>query len=590
MRNAEGKIIYIGKAKKLKNRVSQYFGSQNRHSEKVLRMVSNVKDFDYILCDSEFEALVLECSLIKQYRPKYNILLKDDKGYQYIRITKGDWPDFEAVKRKEEDGAKYLGPYTSSYSVTQAVERAKKVFMLPTCRLVFPRDIGKSRPCLNYHIGLCSAPCAGRVSQQEYYENFSRALRYLEGGGEESISDLTDEMNQAADELDFERAARIRDRIAALRRVAEKQKVVCATVPFQDVFGFADNGKECCVSVMSINEGALYGTQSFFFESGERREELLASFVTEFYSVPGQKIPPQITVGFLPEGDELLEKWLSDQAGRQVRFHLPQRGDRLGLREMADKNAAEHLLHREAGAKRTSAPVEELGKLLGMKYPPEYIEAYDISNTAGAENVAAMVVFRDGKPLKKAYRYFKIKGFDGQNDTASMKEVIERRLDEYLKLSGNGETEGFARLPDLILLDGGAGQLSAALEAMDGRGISVPAYGMVKDDHHKTRAIVSESGEIEIKRTRSVFTLVSSIQDEVHRSAVDYHHKRMNKKTFSSSLLEIEGIGEARAKALLKELRTLTAVKKASVEELAAVKGMNKAAARRIYDFYHAEK
>lgn len=587
MKNDDGLIIYIGKAKKLKNRVSQYFGSQNNHPPKVRRMVENVRDFDYILCDSEFEALVLECSLIKQYHPKYNILLKDDKGYQYIRVTRGEWPNLYAVKQKTEDGSDYIGPFTSSYSVTQAVERAKKIYRLPTCSKQFPRDLGKDRPCLNHHIGICSAPCAGKISAEEYREAFAGAVEYLKGSGSETVASLTAQMKEASEQLDFERAAVLRDRINAIRRVTEHQKVVAGTVPHQDVIASADNGKEICVSVLRFERGALCDSEHFFLESGEEKEELYRSFLTAYYTLRSEKIPPSIAVEVLPADAPMLEEWLSKQAGRSVRLHIPQRGDRHGLIEMARKNAGEHLLHRRENALRAAPGVEELGDLLGLKSPPYHIEAYDISNTAGSENVAAMVTFRNGRPLKRGYRYFRIKGFAGQNDTASMAEVLERRLTEYRNAADPDAAEGFGKLPDLILLDGGAGQLSAVTTVMERMGITLPVFGMVKDDHHRTRALVGAQGEIELKRLRSAFTLVSSIQEEVHRSAIGFHHRRSGKNALTSSLLEIEGIGPARVKTLLRSFGSLKAIREASVETLAAVKGVSRPAAQAVFAHFH---
>lgn len=590
MKNDNGTIIYIGKAKKLKNRVGQYFGSQNNHAPKVRRMVEQVQDFDYILCDSEFEALVLECSLIKQYCPKYNILLKDDKGYQYIKITRGEWPNLSAVKQKTDPNADYIGPFTSSYSVTQAVEQAKKIYRLPNCSKQFPRDIGKERPCLNHHIGICCAPCSGNVSQAQYKESFERAVSYLRGGGSESVSALTQEMNQASENLDFERAAILRDRIKAIRRITEKQKVVAGSIAHQDVIAAAENDREVCVSVLRFMNAALHDSEHFFLEPEEDRETLLASFVTAYYTMRNSEIPPSITIERLPDESQTLEQWLTQQAGKQVRFHVPQRGDRLRLIEMARKNAQEHLLHHCERSHRAAPAVEELGKLLGLKAPPHYIEAYDISNTAGSENVAAMVTFRDGKPLKRGYRYFRIKGFVGQNDTASMAEVLSRRFGEYLNSNDSDATDGFGKLPDLILLDGGAGQLSAALSAMQEKGISVPVFGMIKDDRHRTRALVGTNGEIELKRLRSAFTLVSSIQEEVHRSAIGFHHRRSSKSKLTSSLLEIPGVGKARAKALLKAFGSLKAIQNAEVSKLLTVKGMNLTVATSIFSHFHTDE
>lgn len=584
MRDKSGKIIYIGKAKALKNRVSQYFGSQNNHSIKVLKMVEHVEDFDYILTDSEFEALVLECSLIKQNQPKYNILLKDDKGYHYIRVTRGDWPKISEVKQVQEDGADYIGPYTSSFSVKQAVDETLKIFKLPQCNKVFPRDYKKSRPCLNGFIGQCSSPCAGRISQKEYRSAVEAALRFLKGGSQKAMSEMQAQMEAAAEELDFEKAARLRDRIAALKKVNEKQKVVSNAVPNQDVFALAQGAQHACFEVLRFENGRLYDSEFFIIDTVESLPASRSELITGYYSMR-QKVPARITVDGEIEDVELISQWLTEKAGKTVRIVLPQKGEQAHLVQLCRTNASQRLAQQIGRTGKEAAALEELGQLLGLPKPPGYIEAYDISHTAGSDNVAGMVVFQSGRAYKPAYKRFAIKGFQGQDDYGSMREVLTRRFTHYMEEKGSGE--GFGVLPDLILLDGGQGQVNAVLPVLRQFGLNVPVFGMVKDDKHRTRAIAVDGGEIAINSKRQAFTLVSVIQEEVHRFSVAYHHKKHSKSSFSSSLLEIEGIGEQRAKALLKHFKTMKAIRDCTAEELAAAKGMTRPAAQRVYDYFH---
>lgn len=588
MHDRSGNIIYIGKAKQLKNRVSQYFGSQNRHSLKVLKMVEHVDDFEYILTDSEFEALVLECSLIKQYQPKYNILLKDDKGYSYIRVSQGCWPKISAVKQMAQDGAQYIGPYTSSYTVTQAVDEALKIFRLPQCHKVFPRDCGKSRPCLNYFIGQCCAPCAGKMQQQEYAALVEEALDFLHGGSASTIRKLEEKMTQAAESLDFEKAAKYRDRIRAIQRTKEKQKVVASKVEEQDVFALARGDGGICFEVFRYAGGRLFDREHFILDDAPEDGEARSEFLSRYYSLR-DRIPPRITLDGETSDRELLCQWLSEKAGRKVTITVPQKGEQLRLVEMCKANAMERLAQKTGrGTGRDAGALSELARLLGLEKVPEYIESYDISHTAGSDNVAGMVVFQNAKPLKAAYRRFMIKGFSGQDDYASMREVLTRRLQEYEKEKETGK--GFGRLPDLILLDGGQGQVAAVLPVIAGFGLHIPVFGMVKDNKHRTRAIAADGGEIAINANRQVFTLVSGIQEEVHRFSIAYHHAKHKKRSFSTDLLQIEGIGKTRAKELLKHFKTLAGLKNASVAQLSEVKGMSRPAAQAVYRFYHPEE
>lgn len=585
MHDKSGEIIYIGKAKALKNRVSQYFGSQNNHAEKVRRMVDNVDDFEYIITDSEFEALILECSLIKQHTPKYNILLKDDKGYSYIRVSSGDWGRITYVLQKKDDGAQYIGPYKSSYYVKSAVEEANKIFMLPTCNRRFPQDFRKGRPCLNYHIKQCMAPCTGRVKLKDYKENLSQALDFLKGGSSNSIKQLTAQMEEAAENLEFERAARIRDKINAVRKMGEKQKVVANKVLDEDVIAsFTDDGK-ICFQVFRFDGGRLFDRESFIFDSGDSESEY-EEFLLSYYTIRND-VPKNIALDKEFDGIDAIAQWLSEKRGNKVNVTVPQRGEQAQLVSMCRSNAAEALAQKKGATVREFGVLEELKETLGLEKLPEYIESYDISNLAGTENVAGMIVYKNGKPLKSAYKKFKIKGFEGQDDYASMAEVISRRFDEYYK--SEDKTEGFGKLPDLILLDGGKGQVAAVKQVLGRMNISVPLFGMVKDDKHRTRAVTGDGGEIAISSKRALFTFLSKMQDEVHRFAIGYHHARRSKNTFKSSLTNIDGVGEVRAKSLLKYFRTIDNISKADLAELENAPKMTKDSALAVYRYFHAE-
>lgn len=585
MHDKSGEIIYIGKAKALKNRVSQYFGSQNNHAEKVRRMVDNVDDFEYIITDSEFEALILECSLIKQHTPKYNILLKDDKGYSYIRVSSGDWGKLSYVLQKKDDGAQYIGPYKSSYYVKSAVEEANKIFMLPTCNRRFPQDFRKGRPCLNYHIKQCMAPCTGRVKLKDYRESLAQALDFLKGGSSNSIKQLTSQMEEAAENLEFERAARIRDKINAVKKMGEKQKVVANKVLDEDVIAsFTDDGK-ICFQVFRFEGGRLFDRESFIFDSGDSESEY-EEFLLGYYTIRND-VPKNIALDKDFDGIDAIAQWLSEKRGNKVNVTVPQRGEQAQLVSMCRSNAAEALAQKKGATVREYGVLEELKETLGLEKLPEYIESYDISNLAGTENVAGMIVYKNGKPLKSAYKKFKIKGFEGQDDYASMAEVISRRFDEYYK--AEDKNEGFGKLPDLILLDGGKGQVAAVKQVLERMSISVPLFGMVKDDKHRTRAVTGDGGEIAISSKRALFTFLSKMQDEVHRFAIGYHHARRSKNTFKSSLTNIDGVGEVRAKSLLKYFRTIDNISKADLTELENAPKMTKDSALAVYRYFHAE-
>ena len=587
MKDKTGKIIYIGKAKALKNRVSQYFGSQEKHLTKVRKMVENVEDFDYILTDSEFEALVLECSLIKQNMPKYNILLKDDKGFSYIKITRG-WRNIYAVLQKDDEGADYLGPYTAGFSVTKAVEQAKKIYKLPTCNKSFPRDIGKDRPCLNYHLGLCCAPCSGKLSLGEYLKNVDGALDFLKFGGKETIRRLTAEMEEASENLEFEKAAKLRDTIRSIEKVGSSQKVVSSTYKVQDVFALSVMDGKACFAVLRFEDNRLCDSEHFFTEEGDSFSEMRAELITSYYSM-NRDVPPRIEIDGEVEDKENIEKWLSEKRGSNVNIVVPQKGTQARLVEMCKSNAMQKLSEKYRCNDRNREALEELALLLGLTNIPEYIEAYDISHTGGSDNVAGMVVFKDGRPLKDAYRRFAIKGFTGQDDYGSMAEVLSRRFEEYYKHKEAGATVGFARLPDLILLDGGKGQVNAVIPVLKEYNIQVPLFGMVKNSKHRTSAISTENGRIDFNARKKAFTLVTNIQDEVHRYAVAYHRKKHTKSALSATLTQIKGIGEKKAKNLMIKFKTLDAIGKADKETLMSVPGITEANAVEIIKAFKGE-
>ncbi len=582
MKNKDKKIIYIGKAKALKNRVSSYFGSHSNHSLKVIRMVENVDDFDYILCDTEFEALVLECSLIKQHMPKYNILLKDDKGYNYIKITKEEFPKISEAKQILDDNAEYIGPFISNFSVKNAVEETLRIFKLPQCNKKFPKDYGKSRPCLNGFMGICSAPCAGRISKEDYIASINDAVAFLKGGATKSVEEMKRRMYEYSENTEFEKAAKMRDRIRAIQNLDEKQKVVSINVPEEDVFALTSSNKKSCFEVLRFKQGRLTDSEHWIIDSVDNAEDARSELIERYYSMRSD-IPGRIALDGSVTDEELLKEFLESLRGKKIEIIHPQKGEHLAIVNMCIKNANEHLAQNQGRLGKEMAALEELGELLALPKPPEYIESYDISHTFGADNVAGMVVFHNARPMKKAYKKFSIKGFDGQNDVGSMNEVLRRRFKHYYE---DDEDSTFKILPDLILLDGGQPQVNAVLPVIREMNISVPVFGMVKDNKHRTRAIAFDGGEIEINSHRAAFTLVSNIQEEVHRFAITYHHKKHQKSSFSSSLLKIEGIGEKKAKILMKHFKTITAVKEASVEELSKVSGISKKDAENINNFY----
>lgn len=582
MKNKDKKIIYIGKAKALKNRVSSYFGSHSNHSLKVIRMVENVDDFDYILCDTEFEALVLECSLIKQHMPKYNILLKDDKGYNYIKITKEEFPRISECKQMDDDNATYIGPFISNFSVKNAVEETLKIFKLPTCNKKFPRDYNKSRPCLNGFMGNCCALCNGRISKEEYVASVEDAVAFLKGGSAAAVREMTAKMQEYSENLEFEKAAKLRDRIKAIKNLDEKQKVVSINVPEEDVFALVNSTKKACFNVIRFQNGKLTDSEHWLIDSVDDLPQARLELIERYYSMR-DRVPSRIAVDGEIADEELLHQYLESLRKKKVELIHPQKGEHLAIVNLCIKNANEHLAQNQGRLGREMAALEELGNLLGLTKAPEYIESYDISHTFGADNVAGMVVYHNGRPMKKAYKRFSIKGFDGQNDVGSMNEVLTRRFKHYYE---DDDDSTFKILPDLILLDGGQPQVNAVLPVIRQMKLDVPVFGMVKDNKHRTRAIAYDGGEIEINSHRAAFTLVSSIQEEVHRFAITYHHKKHQKSSFSTSLTNVDGIGDKKAKALLKHFKTISAIKSSSVDDLLQVKGISEKNAQDIVSYY----
>lgn len=579
MKDKSEKIIYIGKAKNLKKRVTSYFRRGQDHLPKVWKMVSNVYDYDFIVTDSEFEALVLECSLIKQYTPKYNILLKDDKGYSYIRVSNEEYPRITAVLQKNDDDAEYIGPYTSSYAVKQAVKEANKVFMLPTCSRVFPRDFRKARPCLNNHIKQCMGVCTGRISAEEYRATVKQAVEYIKQGSSESVERLTREMEKAAEELNFELAAKLRDRISAISKAAENQKIIDADMKDSDIIAISQNSEMACASVIMYRNGRLFDKADFFLGEKEDQAKMREEFILRFYSSK-DFIPREILLDEEINDYELLQQWLREKSGHAVNISTPKRGHFLRLTILAKSNASEYLSIKVGRTGKEITALEELAKALNLSKPPKFIECYDISNLASSNMVAGMVVFENGRPCKKFYKKFSIKTVEEQNDYACMCEVLKRRFRNYYEKTD----EGFSTLPDLILLDGGQGHVNTVTPVIRSMGIEVPVFGLVKDSKHRTRAVATGGGEISLTKSRSAFNLVTRIQDEVHRYAITYQAAKHKKTSYQLELTKIKGIGEKKAIKLMTEFKTKDNLKRASAPEIAKAAGINLNAAQQLSD------
>lgn len=595
MKDKNGKIIYVGKAVVLKNRVRQYFQNKENQLPKVKVMLSHVEDFEYIVTDTELEALMLECNLIKKYKPKYNVLLKDDKNYPYIKVTVNEeYPRIMFTRRIEPDGAKYFGPYSSAFAVRETIKLVRKMFPVRTCNRNIEKDIGKVRECLYYHIGLCSAPCTNKINKEDYRKLVDQAILFLDGKRDWLIQKLKEDMQKAAEELRFEEAARIRDQIFAIERTSEKQKVVSVGEDEQDIISMARSADISCIQVFFVRDGKLSGREHYYMKNteGMERGEVISSFIKQFYE-GAPYIPKEIITDVELDERELLSEWLSQKRGNKVFITIPVRGKKKELVDMVYQNALEALKNdisiREEISKDQAAL--ELSNLVGLDYAKR-IEAYDISNTRGQDNVGSMVVFVDGKPKKSQYRKFNIKYVEGQDDYESIREVIERRFlhgIEEKELIEKGELEEdkakFAEMPDLIFVDGGIGHVNAVLQVLSGLGISIPVYGMVKDSKHRTRGLVSPQGEIDIPMTTKAFRLIAQIQEEAHRFAITFHKEKQSKR-FKSELLNIPGIGEKRAKALYDAFKSIEEIKRASVDDLKKVEGMNEKAAQAVYEYF----
>ena len=585
MMDAGNTVIYVGKAKALRNRVSQYFLDLASHTEKTRNMVSQIDHFDVILADSEFEALVLECSLIKRHKPKYNILLKDDKGYPYVRLsTQNAYPRFSLVNRTAEDGARYFGPYGSRGNTYEILDAIALALHLPTCKKKFPRDIGKERPCLNHHLGNCDGWCRPEMSQEAYRERIDQAVQLLEGNFSQVEEELNRRMLQAAEELKFEAAAEYRDRARAIQLLGTRQKVVASLRADVDVCGLYLGDAKSCFTVLHFLGGDLAGRDTELFPTPVEEDpgEILSALVKQYYGGRGN-LPKGI---FLPQSFEDLEdvaRMLSEAAGRKVVVAVPQRGRKTELIRMAKQNAEDEAERATSREERQSKLMELLGGLLGLPETPHRTESYDISNTGASDIVAAQTVFCDGKPLKSEYRYYKLRDMDTPDDYASMDQVLRRRFTRYR----DGD-EKFSVLPDVILMDGGLGQVRVAVEAVRDFGLSIPVFGMVKDDRHRTRALVAPDGrEIGIQGTPALFALIGRMQEETHNAAITFHHKQHQKSAKGSELDKISGVGPARKAALLKAFKSVKAIRAASREQLGEVVPAN--TARQVYQYFHKE-
>ncbi|QDW74776.1 excinuclease ABC subunit UvrC [Lachnospiraceae bacterium KGMB03038] len=593
MHDEKDEIIYVGKAVSLKNRVRQYFQSSRNKGVKIEQMVTHIRRFEYIITDSELEALVLECNLIKEHRPKYNTMLMDDKAYPFIKVTVEEaFPRVLLARRMVKDKARYFGPYTSAGAVKDTIELIRKLYYVRSCNRKLPRDIGKERPCLNYHIHQCKAPCQGYISQEEYRESIQEVLKFLGGNYEGILKDLEEKMQNASENLEFERAIEYRELIASVQKIAQKQKITDTAGEDRDILAVASEREDAVVQVFFIRGGRLIGRDHFYLKIGEGDEagEILSSFIKQFYAGTPY-IPSQLMLPEAVADQEIIEEWLSRKRGHRVHIQVPQKGKKEKLVELAKKNAAlvlstdKERLKREEG--RTIGAVKELEKILGLE-GLQRMEAYDISNTSGFASVGSMVVYERGKPKRNDYRKFRIKGVQGADDYASMEEVLTRRFRHGLEEQEEGkEMGGFNAFPDLILMDGGKGQVNVALGVLDSLGLQIPVCGMVKDDNHRTRGLYYQNVELPIDRNSEAFRLITRIQDEAHRFAITFHRQLRGKNQVHSILDDIPGVGPARRKDLMKHFENLEAVKNADIEELKKLPSMNEKSARDVYNFFH---
>lgn len=582
MHAKDGTVIYVGKAKKLKNRVSQYFQAGRGHNLKTHIMVDQVDDFETIIVGSEFEALVLENALIKQHMPRYNILLKDDKGYPFVRLSREAYPRFTMVSRVQSDGARYFGPYGGRFETRAALDAIAGALRLPACRKKFPRDIGKERPCLNYHMGRCDGFCRPEMTAEEYNRRMDMAVKILEGRTKLVTAELERDMGQAAEELRFEEAAALRDRIQAIQVLGKRQKVIAAVCADTDVWGMYLESK-CCYAVLHYQEGQLTGREAELFAASALDDpgKILSALLLQYYG--GRSVlPKEICIPVAIEDQEVLEQLLAEKAGHKVALRVPQRGERAQVLAMAADNAREEAERQTTQAERADKTLELLGRMMDLEEPPEWLESYDISNTGGEDIVASMVVFHGSKPAKDRYRRFRIKELNGRpDDYRSMEEVLTRRFTHYME-----KDKKFMPLPDVLLIDGGEQHAKVARRVSERFGLAIPIFGMVKDDRHRTRALVTPDGrEIGIQASQAVFSLIGRIQEETHRFAITYNRQSHGKTVRGSTLDDIPGVGEARRVALLKHFKSLKAIREAALEELRAVVPRN--AAQAVYEHFH---
>ena len=583
MHDDKDAIIYVGKAISLKNRVRQYFQSSRNKGVKIEQMVTHIARFEYIITDSELEALVLECNLIKEHRPKYNTMLMDDKTYPFIKVTvQEDFPRVLFARQMYKDKAKYYGPYTSAGAVKDTIDLIHKLYGIRTCNKQLPKMQGKERPCLNYHIHQCPAPCQGYISKEEYAKSVKKVLTFLNGDYTPILKELEEKMLEASEEMEFEKAIEYRELLNSVTKIAQKQKITSSDMEDKDVIAMSVDQHDAVVQVLFIRDGRLIGRDHFCLRiaNGDSRPEVLSAFIKQFYAGTPY-IPREIMLQYEIEDAVLIEEWLSGRKGQKVHIQVPKKGQKEKLVELAKKNADMVLMQdrerirREEG--RTIGAMKEIANLLNLP-KLERVEAYDISNISGFQTVGSMVVFEKGRPKRSDYRKFRIRGVQGVDDYASMEEVLTRRLSHY------------ENYPDLIMMDGGRGQVNIALKVMQQLNIEVPVCGMVKDDKHRTRGIYFHNIELPVDRDSEAFRLVTRIQDEAHRFAIEYHRSLRSKEQVHSVLDDIPGIGPARRKALMKSFQTLEDIKSATEEELAEVEGMNSRSARQVFEFFHIAK
>ena len=593
MHDEKDEIIYVGKAVSLKNRVRQYFQSSRSKGVKIEQMVTHITRFEYIVTDSELEALVLECNLIKEHRPKYNTMLMDDKAYPFIKVTVDEaFPRIMMARRMVKDKAKYFGPYTSAGAVKDTIELIRKLYKVRSCNRRLPRDTGKERPCLNYHIHQCDAPCQGYVSQEAYRKSIDEVLRFLGGNYDHILKELEEKMLQASEDMEFEKAIEYRELLGSVKKIAQKQKITDTAGNDRDILAAATDKEDAVVQVFFIRGGRLIGRDHFYLKlnGDETKGEIISSFIKQFYAGTPY-IPSELMTQTEIEDGEILEQWLSQKRGHRVHIRVPKKGTKEKLVELAEKNASLVLskdrerLKREEG--RTIGAVKEIARLLGLE-DLNRMEAYDISNISGFATVGSMVVYEKGKPKRNDYRKFRIKSVQGPDDYASMKEVLTRRFRHGLEEREEGKGAGsFTAFPDLILMDGGKGQVGIALQVLDELHLHIPVCGMVKDDNHRTRGLYYNNEEIPIDRNSEGFKLITRIQDEAHRFAIEFHRKLRSKEQVHSVLDDIPGVGPARRKDLMKHFASLDEIRKADVEDLKKLPSMNEKSAQEVYKFFH---